>query len=78
MAKPAPKTRAPRRSAEQIARDDLAMTQHLLDKATARYQRLCGEIDRVQAERLSLQTMRDYQSAHPLLAQEPLNLEPEA
>jgi hypothetical protein len=69
MPKPTPKTRAPRRSAEQIARDDLAMTEKKLDAATLRYQRLEEELDIVHGLRIELTRLRDYQAAHPLLCQ---------
>lgn len=78
MAKPTPKTRAPRRSAEQIAKDDVAMTQKKLGVVTARIARLTAEAAKAAAEHRALSALLTYQSAHPLLAQEPLELEPEA
>lgn len=63
------KTRAPRRSAEQIARDELAMTEKKLRAAEDRCKRLEEELDVVHGLCIELTKMRDYQAAHPLLAQ---------
>lgn len=65
-------TRAPRRSPEQIARDDLAMTEALLAKAEARTSRLTADLVKAEQECHRLAVMRDYQAAHPLLTQERL------
>ncbi len=62
-------TRAPRRNAEQIARDELAMTESLLAKVVTRIKRLEAEHAEATGRERELQTMRDYQAAHPLLAQ---------
>ena len=72
MAKPTPKTRAPRRSAEQIARDELAMTEKKLEQVLTRISRLDADLAKANAECGSLERLRDYQAAHPLLAQEAL------
>ena len=69
------KTRAPRRSAEQIARDELAMTEKKLSLVIARLDRLTEEESKARAEKVHLQTLRDYQAAHPLLAQPTLDEE---
>jgi len=68
-------TRAPRRSAEQIARDELAMTEKKLAQVKARIDRLEIEIDDAHVAALQLTAMRDYQAAHPLLAQPALDEE---
>lgn len=78
MAKPTPKTRAARRSAQQIARDDVAMTTKKVALVAARLERLGAETTKAEAEHAALTALLTYQSAHPLLAQEPLELEPEA
>lgn len=62
-------TRAPRRNAEQIARDELAMTEKKLSLVIARLDRLAEEESKARAEKVHLQTLRDYQAAHPLLQQ---------
>ena len=62
-------TRAPRRSAEQIARDELAMTEKKLDQVNARLERLESELDGAQHEKHSLEQMRAYRAANPLLQQ---------
>lgn len=73
MAKPTPKTRAPRRSAEQIARDDLAMTEKKLDQVLARIERLDADLAKANTECGDLERLRDYQAAHPLLTQPTLD-----
>ena len=74
MAKPTPtKTRAPRRSAEQIARDDVAMTTKKVDLVSARLQRLAAETAKAEAEHTALTALLHYQSAHPLLTQPTLD-----
>lgn len=72
MAKPTPKTRAARRSAQQIARDDVAMTTKKVALVAARLQRLGAETTKAEAEHAALTALLIYQSAHPLLTQEPL------
>jgi len=66
-------TRAPRRSAEQIARDELAMTEKKLAAAEARKGRLQSELNATFGEIGRLTEMREYQAAHPLLAQPTLD-----
>ena len=66
------KSRAPRRSAEQIARDDVAMTTKKVALVAARLQRLGAETTKAEAEHAALTALLIYQSAHPLLTQEPL------
>ncbi len=63
------KTRAPKRSAEQIARDDLAMTEKKLDIVNARLERLREETRKADYEASALARLMVYQAAHPLLAQ---------
>lgn len=63
------KSRAPRRSAEQIARDELAMTEKKLELVRARLSRLDADLVKASVELRSLERLRDYQAAHPLLAQ---------
>ena len=65
--------RAPRRSAEQIARDELAMTEKKLAAAEARKGRLQSELNATFGEIGGLTEMRDYQAAHPLLVQPTLD-----
>ena len=77
MAKTTPtKTRAPRRSAEQIARDDLAMTEKKLDQVLARIERLDADLDKANTECNNLALLRDHQAAHPLLCQPTLIEDP--
>ncbi len=68
-------TRAPRRSAEQIARDELAMTEKKLAAAETRKARLQTELNTTFGEIGRLTEMRDYQAAHLLLAQPTLDEE---
>ena len=70
MAKPIPKSRAPRRSTVQIARDDLAMTKKKLDQVLARIARLDADLAKANTD---LERLRDYQAAHPLLVQPTLD-----
>jgi hypothetical protein len=62
-------TRAPRRNAEQIARDELAMTEKKLDLVNARLERLREETRKADYEASSLARLLVYQAAHPLLQQ---------
>ena len=52
-------TRAPRRSAEQIARDELAMTEKKLSLVITRLDRLAEEELKARAEKVHLQTLRE-------------------
>ena len=62
-------TRAPRRNAEQIARDELAMTQKKLDQVLARIERLDADLAKANTECGNLERLRDHHAAHPLLQQ---------
>lgn len=73
MAKPSPKTRAPRRSAAQIARDDVAMATKKVALVAARLERLAAETTKAEAEHTALTALLTYQSAHPLLTQPTLD-----
>lgn len=60
-------TDKPRRTAQQIAQDELAETDAQLAKVRARKERLESDLRRTKARELELVRMRNYRAEHPLL-----------